>query len=72
VIIRNILNLDSRGFAPGLASVEDIANYILKSREGGNALASSGHIDSYNDNQLLRRVLIVFMISKGPYTKILS
>ena len=34
VIIQNILDLDSRGFAPRLASVEDIANYILESRGG--------------------------------------
>ena len=34
VIIRNILDLDSRGFAPRLASVEDMANYILESRGG--------------------------------------
>src|SRR4051812_28278456 len=34
VIIRNILNLDSRGFAPRLASVEDMANFILESRRG--------------------------------------
>jgi transcriptional regulator with XRE-family HTH domain len=34
VIVRNILDIDSRGFAPRLAGVEDIANYILKSREG--------------------------------------
>ena len=34
VIIRNILNIDSRGFVPRLASVKDIANYILKSRGG--------------------------------------
>ena len=34
VIIRNILDIDSRGFIPRLASVEDIANYILKSRRG--------------------------------------
>jgi hypothetical protein len=32
VIIWNILNLDSRGFIPQLASVEDIANFILESR----------------------------------------
>jgi hypothetical protein len=32
VIIRYILDLDSRGFAPRLASVEDMANYILESR----------------------------------------
>jgi hypothetical protein len=32
VIIRYILDLDSRGFAPRLASVEDIVNYILESR----------------------------------------
>jgi hypothetical protein len=32
VIIRYILDLDSRGFAPRLAGVEDIANYILESR----------------------------------------
>jgi hypothetical protein len=32
VIIRYILDLDTRGFAPWLASVEDIANYILESR----------------------------------------
>ena len=34
VIIRNILELDSRGFAPRLAGVEDMANYILESRGG--------------------------------------
>ena len=34
VIIRNILDMDSRGFAPRLAGVEDMANYILKSRGG--------------------------------------
>jgi hypothetical protein len=34
VIIQYILNLDSRGFAPRLVSVEDIANYILESRGG--------------------------------------
>jgi hypothetical protein len=34
VIIRNILNMDARGFAPWLAGVEDIANFILESREG--------------------------------------
>ena len=32
VIIRYILDLDSRGFAPRLASIEDIVNYILESR----------------------------------------
>jgi hypothetical protein len=32
VIIRYILDLDSRGFAPRLASVKDMANYILESR----------------------------------------
>jgi hypothetical protein len=32
VLICYILDLDSRGFAPRLASVEDIANYILESR----------------------------------------
>jgi hypothetical protein len=34
VIVRNILDMDFRGFAPRLASVEDMANYILKSRGG--------------------------------------
>ena len=32
VIIRYILDLDSRGFTPRLASIEDIVNYILESR----------------------------------------
>ena len=32
VVIRHILELDTRGFTPRLASVEDIANYILDSR----------------------------------------
>ena len=32
VIIRYILDLDSKGFAPQLASIKDIANYILESR----------------------------------------
>lgn len=34
VIIRNILDMDARGFAPQPASVEDMANYILESRGG--------------------------------------
>ena len=34
VIIRYILDLDSRGFAPRLAGVEDMANYILESKRG--------------------------------------
>jgi hypothetical protein len=29
-----ILDLDSRGFAPRLASVEDMANYLLETRQG--------------------------------------
>jgi hypothetical protein len=35
VISRNILELDSRGFAPRLASVKDIANFILESKGVG-------------------------------------
>ena len=31
VIIQYILDMDSRGFVPWLASVEDMANFILKS-----------------------------------------
>ncbi len=34
VVCRNILELDARGFAPRLAGVEDMANYILESRGG--------------------------------------
>ena len=34
VIVRKILELDSRGFAPRQASVEDMANFILESRGG--------------------------------------
>ena len=34
VIVRYILDLDSRGFAPRLTSIEDIANYILESKGG--------------------------------------
>ena len=34
VIVRNILEMDSRGFAPRLAGVEDMANFILESRGG--------------------------------------
>jgi hypothetical protein len=34
VVCRNILKLDSRGFAPRLASIKDIANFILESRGG--------------------------------------
>jgi hypothetical protein len=34
VIIRNILDINSRGFAPRLAGIEDIANFILESRGG--------------------------------------
>jgi hypothetical protein len=35
VIVRKILESDSRGFAPRLAGVEDMANFILESRGGG-------------------------------------
>ncbi|KFZ19990.1 hypothetical protein V502_03401 [Pseudogymnoascus sp. VKM F-4520 (FW-2644)] len=31
VLLRHILDINSRGFAPRLAGVEDIANYLLKS-----------------------------------------
>ena len=34
VIIRNILDMDARGFAPRLAGVEDMANFVLESRGG--------------------------------------
>src|SRR5450432_4690838 len=34
VLLRYILDLDERGFAPRLASVEDIANYLLNARGG--------------------------------------
>jgi hypothetical protein len=34
VIARYILDLDVRGFAPRLPSIEDIVNYILESRGG--------------------------------------
>ena len=34
VLIERILDLDSRGFSPGLAGVEDMANYILQSQGG--------------------------------------
>jgi hypothetical protein len=32
VIIQNILDIDTKRFAPRLAGIEDIANYILESR----------------------------------------
>jgi hypothetical protein len=35
VIIRNILDIDTRGFAPRPSSIEDIVNYILESQGGG-------------------------------------
>jgi hypothetical protein len=35
VVSRNILELDSRGFVPRLAGVEDIVNFILESRWAG-------------------------------------
>jgi transcriptional regulator with XRE-family HTH domain len=34
MIVRNIFDIDTRGFAPRLASIKDIANYILDLREG--------------------------------------
>ena len=42
VILRNILDMDSRGFAPRLASVEDMANFILESRGGKRVLKLVG------------------------------
>jgi len=35
VIISYILNLDSRGFAPTLSAVQDIANKLLATRDAG-------------------------------------
>jgi helix-turn-helix, Psq domain len=35
VIVRNILDMDARGFAPWLAGVEDMANFLLESWGGG-------------------------------------
>jgi hypothetical protein len=32
VIVQHIINLDSRGFSPRLANVEDMANYLLETR----------------------------------------
>jgi hypothetical protein len=32
VIVRNILDMDTRGFAPRLAGVEDMANFVLESQ----------------------------------------
>jgi transposase len=34
VIVQNILDMDTRGFAPQLTSVEDMANLILQTRGG--------------------------------------
>jgi helix-turn-helix, Psq domain len=34
VIVQYILNLDNRGFGPRLASMEDMANYLLESQGG--------------------------------------
>jgi hypothetical protein len=34
VIVRYILDIDTKGFAPRPAGIEDIINYILESREG--------------------------------------
>ena len=34
-IVRYILDLDERGFPPRIASVEDMANLLLKKRGGG-------------------------------------
>ena len=34
IIVRYILGLDSRGFAPRIAGVEDMANYLLETRRG--------------------------------------
>ena len=34
VIVQYILDLDDRGFGPRLASVEDMANYLLETRGG--------------------------------------
>ena len=46
-IVQHILDLDARGFPPRLAGVEDMANYILKSR-GHNKSESSGRINLYS------------------------
>jgi hypothetical protein len=34
MIVRYILDIDTRGFAPRPASIENITNYILESRGG--------------------------------------
>ncbi len=47
VLVWHILDIDERGFAPRLAGVEDMVNYILESSEHDTS-ESSGHIDMYN------------------------
>ena len=54
VIIRNILDMDSRGFAPRLAGVEDMANYHPRIARRETRRQASRPIDLYNDNQTLK------------------
>ena len=71
VIVRYILDLDTRGFAPWLASVEDMANYILESWGGKRVgkLWAPRFIQRQLD--LKTRFNRVYT-SKGPCAKILS
>jgi hypothetical protein len=47
VIVNHILYLDSRGFSSRQANVEDMANYLRKTRRA-NLSGSSRRIASYN------------------------
>jgi hypothetical protein len=71
VLLPCILDQDLRGFAPRLASVEDMANYLLKSRGGKRVGKLWAHRFVQRRPELKTR-FIVFMTSKELFAKILG
>ena len=70
VIVRNILDIDTRGFAPRLAGVEDMTNY-LESREARRVGKLRAHRFVQRQPELKTRFR-VFTTSKGPSAKFLG
>jgi hypothetical protein len=70
VISQYILDLDSRGFAPRLAGVEDMANYLLVTRQGKRVGMLWAHRFVRRRPELKTRFTRVYDFQR-PYAKIL-
>jgi hypothetical protein len=71
VIVRNILDMDARGFAPRPAGVEDMANDILELRRGEHVGTRWAYRFTQRRPELTSRFNRVYDFQK-TYAKILS